>query len=98
MPPPQQQAIIPPPIANSTPPKQTHLPNQPNPNPNNSKLQAQSYVISSHNIHLRFGTTLPSPQGPVIIEVEDPPIEQINVPPPQASPTAKKTPIFAKAC
>ena len=69
---------------------------QPNPNPNNSKPQAQRYVIFFNDIHLRLGTTLSSPQGPVITEVEGPLIDKINVPSPQASLVTKEPPFWQR--
>ena len=56
------QALMPP-VANTTPPKQPHLPTQPAPNPNNAKplAQQQSYSITLNDIHLRSRTTLASP-------------------------------------
>ena len=83
-----------PPAANTTPPKQPQLPAQPAPNPNSAKpsSQQQRYSITLNDIHLRSGTTLASPQQPIIMEVDDTNIESVQEPTNVVSPTAKKPP------
>jgi hypothetical protein len=64
------------------------------PNPNNTKPppQHQGYSISLYDIHLRSGTTLVSPQQPIITEVEDTSAESVNVPTTHVPPTTKEPP------
>lgn len=58
--------MLPPPTANNHPPKQTQLPTQPTPNPNNMTCQKQVYSsngtqqepYSINDIHLQSRTTL----------------------------------------
>lgn len=76
------------PTANTSPPKQTPMPAQPFPNPNNKQQQQQqpmyfaeanqylAYALNVHDIHLKSGTTLPTPHPPVIIEIPDSASEQ----------------------
>ena len=60
---------MPPPLtANAIPQKQPQLPTQPAPNPNNKQ---QDYSLQVNDIHLRSGTKLPAPIGPIITEVDD---------------------------
>ena len=70
------------------------MPAQPATNPNSAKpsAQQQSYSITLNDIHLRFGTTLASPQKPIITEVDDANTEPVQEPPNVVSPVAKKPP------
>jgi hypothetical protein len=82
---------MPPPATTTTnidPPKQTPMPAQPLPNPNNKQHQPLqpmyleksnqylTYALDIHNIHLRSRTTLPAPQPPVITEIPKPALER----------------------
>lgn len=73
-----------PPPTNSGTQKQTQLPAQPQPNPNNQHPQQSmyyvhaqkypSYALNVVDIHLRSGTSLPVPKPPLITEIPDTPV------------------------
>ena len=74
------------------------MPTQSTPNPNNAKpsTQQKSYSITLNDIHLQFGTTLASPQWPIIIEVDDTSFELVQEPMATISPTTKKPPFLGR--
>lgn len=104
-----------PPAPNATPSKETQLPTQPMPNPNNKPQQQQqvfptdpnNYPVNSLNIsdmHLRSGTTLPTPSPLVITKLPSEEIAQETTPDKLGSPekvhqsatldTHVRTPLF----
>ncbi|XP_059074926.1 myosin-1-like [Cryptomeria japonica] len=92
LPQPQPQALMPPLVVTATNPgplKQTPMPAQPMPNPNNKPQQPahlaeanqyQAYALNINDIHLRSGTTLPTLKPPRITEISDPPHEEPTTP------------------